>query len=317
MPTLPTSNIAHPWQRYYFEVQGRSIFKMESGFLINLIFIFVLNVFFFFSGVCLNSVVIISFWRSVQLRKKICYFIIMMLSCCDLLAVLTNNLWITVAAVLSMTEKLDVNAAWNRLTSKFAINFLAFSLLSLLVMNFDRYLATSYPLFHRTSVTKKKCLTFFAILVIIQICLALMSLNDFVISFQVHLLIFFVLVSPPMLFFNYKLLVVIRKSRRDRGVSPETKKKFSLKNVSSCLLAVACYVTLSIPVFVYVGLRINYTQGTLAFDHYVNLIGIWAQTITSMNPTINCIIFYWKNKVLRNEGLKVIKSIQTWRGIRA
>ena len=290
---------------------------MESVYFINLIFIFVLSVFFFFSGVCLNSVVIISFWRSVQLRKKICYFMIMVLSCCDLLAVLTYNLWITVAVMLSMTGKLNGNATWNRLTSNFAINFLAFSLLALLVMNFDRYLAISYPLFHRTSVTKKKCLTFLAILVMIQICLSLMSLNDFVISTQVHLLMFFVLVSPPMLFFNYKLLAIIRKSRRDRGVLPEMKETFSLKDVSSCLLAVACYVTLSIPVFVYVGLSINYTQGTLAFDHHLNLVGYWAQTIASMNPTFNCIIFYWKNKVLRSEGLKVVKSIQILRRIRA
>ena len=33
-------------------------------------------------------------------------------------------------------------------------NFFGFSLLALLVMNFDRYVATSYPIFHRTSVTK-------------------------------------------------------------------------------------------------------------------------------------------------------------------
>jgi hypothetical protein len=33
--------------------------------------------------------------------------------------------------------------------------FLAFSMLALLVMNLDRYLATCYPIFHRTSVTKE------------------------------------------------------------------------------------------------------------------------------------------------------------------
>ena len=64
---------------------------MESYYFINLIFIFAVNVFFFFSGICLNSLVILSFWRSVQLRKKLCYFMIMVLSCCDLLTVLINN----------------------------------------------------------------------------------------------------------------------------------------------------------------------------------------------------------------------------------
>ena len=65
--------------------------EMESIYFINLIFIFAVNVFFFFSGICLNSLVILSFWRSVQLRKKLCYFMIMVLSRCDLLAVLTNS----------------------------------------------------------------------------------------------------------------------------------------------------------------------------------------------------------------------------------
>ena len=285
--------------------------EMESVYFINLIFIFVLNAFFFFSGVCLNSVVIISFWRSVQLRKKLCHFMIMVLSCCDLLAVLTNCSWGVLYALLRLTGKLDVNSTWPYLVTRWAATFQLVSLLALLVMNFDRYMATSYPLFHRTSVTKKRLSTILAILIIIQMCLLLMSLND-LISWQLYVTIFFVLVSPPMLFFNCKLLAVIRKSRGDRAVSPEMKKTFSLKNVSSCLLAVACYVTLSILPLVYAGLKRNYAQGTLTFDHHVNLIGTWGVTIISMNPTFNCLIFYWKNKVLRTEGLKVIKSIKIW-----
>ena len=79
---------------------------MESVYFIHIR----LKNFFFFSGVFLNSVVIISFWRSVQLRKKLCYFMIMVLSCCDLLAVLTNNSSIAVIAMLHLTDILDLNA---------------------------------------------------------------------------------------------------------------------------------------------------------------------------------------------------------------
>jgi hypothetical protein len=83
---------------------------MESYYFINLIFIFAANVFFFFSGICLNSFVILSFWRSVQLRKKLCYFMIMVLSCCNLLTVLTNNPLMALITMLRLTAKLDVNA---------------------------------------------------------------------------------------------------------------------------------------------------------------------------------------------------------------
>ena len=80
---------------------------MELSYFINLIFIFVLNVLFFVSGVCLNSLVILSFWRSTQFRKKLCYFMIIVLSCCDLLAVLTNNSLVALITMLWLTGMLD------------------------------------------------------------------------------------------------------------------------------------------------------------------------------------------------------------------
>ena len=64
---------------------------MEFIYFVNLIFIFVVNILLFFSGICLNSMVMVSFWRSVQLRKKLCYFTVMVLSSCDLLVVIANH----------------------------------------------------------------------------------------------------------------------------------------------------------------------------------------------------------------------------------
>ena len=230
---------------------------MESIYFINLIFIFAVNIFFFFSGICLNSLVILSFWKCVQLRKKLCYFMIMVLSCCDLLAVLTNNPLMALISILPLTGKLDVNARWPYISLRSTGIFVEFSLFALLVMNFDRYLATFYPIFHRTSVTKGRLSTLLAILIIVEITFNVMSVNDFVISYQVYAIIRSLIFIPAMLFMNYKLFLVVRKSRRHKRISPDMKKTFSLKNISSCLLAVACVVVVSIPAFVYIGLRIN------------------------------------------------------------
>jgi hypothetical protein len=50
---------------------------------------------------------------------------------------------------------LDVYPSWMLISTRATTSvFLGFSLLALLVMNFERYLATYYPIFHRTSVTK-------------------------------------------------------------------------------------------------------------------------------------------------------------------
>ena len=286
---------------------------MESYYFINLIFIFAVNVFFFFSGICLNSLVILSFWRTVQLRKKLCYFMIMVLSCCDLVADLTNNPLMAFIMISWLTGKLDGTARWAHISLRSTSIFFTFSLFALLVMNFDRYLATSYPFFHRTSVTKRRLLTLFAILIIVEITLAVTSANAFI-SYQVHGLMLCILLIPAMLFINYKLFLVVRTSRKNKRISPDMKKSFSLKNMSSCLLVAACVVVMSIPMGVYIGLRINSPETKDTLDN-ATLAWNWARTTASMTCTFNCLIFYLKNKVLRTEGFKVLKSLKICRRV--
>ena len=281
---------------------------MELPYFISLIFIFLLNVLFFFTGICLNSLAILTFWRSVQLRKKLCYFMIMVLSCCDLLVVLTSHPFAALVAMLWLTGKLDRYPKWAASFLSFMSLLHGFSLLALLVMNIDRYLATYYPIFHRTSVTKRKLLTLLATLIVVELSLYLMYTCGSVISYEVVLLIFLIIILTPMLFINYKLFIIARKSRRNNGISPEMKKTFSLKNISSCLLAVACLVLLSIPIFVYIGLRTNLKDSSTLNN--ANIAGLWARTIVPMNSTCNCLIFYWKNKMLRTEAMKVIKGLR-------
>ncbi len=285
---------------------------MELSYCINLILIFVFNVLFFVSGICLNSLVILTFSRSVQLRKKLCYFTIIILSCCDLLVVVTNNPLAAVVAMLWLTEKLDVYPSWAVIPLSLSSLCIGFSLVALLVMNFDRYLATYYPIFHRTSVTKGKLLTLLGILSILKLLLEVLS--ETVISAQVGLLTCLIILFPPMIFINYKLFIIANKSRRNKGISPEIKKTLSFKNISSCLLAAACLLVLTIPAAVYIGLGIKET--TMMFDNE-NLARLWMRTFFSMNSTFNCLIFYWKNKILRTEGMKLIKGMRLCRRFRS
>ena len=240
---------------------------------------------------------------------------IMVLSCCDLLVVLANNPLVAVLAMLTLTGKLDVHQSWVNISTKVGTIFVGLSLLALLVMNFDRYLATYYPIFHRTSVTKRKLLTLFATMIVVELTLYLVSINDFVFSHSVFVLIGLIIIFPPMLFINYKLFIIARKSRRSNGISPEMKKTFSLKNISSCLLAVACFVMLSIPAFTHIGLRMTSKKQSLLDNK--DIAGLWSKTIASLNSTFNCLIFYWKNKILRAEGMKVIKGMKICQRVRS
>ena len=143
---------------------------MELSYFINLIFIFALNVLFFLSGLCLNFLVVLSFWRTALLRKKLCHFMIMVLSCCDLLVVLTNIPLTAVNAMFWLVGKAIKYRSWALVSLDLArLIPIGFSFFALLVMNFERYLATCCPIFHRTSVTKRKLSTLFGVLCITQV----------------------------------------------------------------------------------------------------------------------------------------------------
>ena len=128
------------------------------------------------------------------------------------------------------------------------------SLLALLVMNVDRYLATHYPLFHRTSMTKGKLLTLFVFLFFIPITVTVMSINNFVIPYQVSPLLFGIL---PCYSSSTNCLQSPGKVAETMEYYPKIKKFFSLKNISGCLLVVACLLGIFISVSIHITLRLT------------------------------------------------------------
>ena len=144
---------------------------------------------------------------------------------------LTNNPLVAVIVMLWLTGKSDGYPSWAVIPLSLSSLSLSFSLLALLVMNFDRYLATYCPIFHRTSVTKRKLLNLFVTLATLELILELISVNNFVISRRAHVIIFFIVFFPLMFFINYKLFLIARKGRRNDGISSEMKKTLSLKNI--------------------------------------------------------------------------------------
>ena len=286
---------------------------MELNYVsVNLTVILVVNILFLVPGVCLNSLVILSFRRNNQLHKKLCYFTIMVLSCFDLLSLCLNHSFVAFLALhWLITGKIAVKDWESHLLFLLSGILLGFPLIALLVLNFDRYLATYYPLFHRTSVTKGKLLIPLAVFCLGFTIGSVISEYKIVITYPVFLAICCVIFLLSMTFFNYKLFIIARKNRRNKKGSPQTKRTFSLKKISSCLLCTPCFILLSIPPLVYIWLAIR-TSGHEASDKQY-LAGLWGRTMPSINGTCNCLIFYWKNKVLRTDGLKVIKNIKVCR----
>ena len=167
------------------------------------------------------------------------------------------------------------------------------------------YLGAYYPIFHRTSVTKRRLLILLAILLISTTVLHIISNDGLVISSQVSLIILMALFLPPFIFVNFKLFVVARKVCRERAVSPGNMRTKNLKNISAALWVVACLMLLYIPTSI--NIAFNLAEKSLSA---IRLSYIWMFTCIAMNCILNSLIFFWKNKVLRTEGMKILKALK-------
>ncbi|XP_046839590.1 probable G-protein coupled receptor 21 [Xenia sp. Carnegie-2017] len=270
----------------------------------NLWILVAINIVFFFVGTVLNVLVIIVFWRSTYLRKKLCYFMIMVLSCCDLITVLLNNPVLVVIAALFIKNKDNIFSQWERIILEIVSITISSSFLALLVMNIDRYLSVSKPLYHKTNVTKRKLLLLFIALQSINVIIAVLHTEELAYPREINAFIFMVLYLPPMLFINYKLLRLSRKYRKSNVKNREKKATSTLKQISISLMAFAGIIVFSIPVLVFIVYNMFVTE-----IKWKNVVELWLRTILTMNSTFNCLIFFWKNTILRTEAFKIVKTI--------
>ena len=289
---------------YSAPTQFSSISKMDLTVYIQLIFLCVVNIIFTFSGIVLNTLVIASFWKSSQLRKKLCHFMIMVLSCFDLVAVITNYPGILLYLIIWLREDYDLLPKINA-SLDFLNVFLAFSFCSLIVMSIERYLGAYYPIFHRTTVTRRRLLTLLAVSLILTTVMYVISNNDLVISGTVSLTILLVIFLPSFIFVNFKLLIIVKKVDSGRAVlsGKRTRKKF--KNISTGLWVVACLILLYIPSCLLIALHFAQKSKDI-----IRLCHVWGFTCATMNCTLNSLIFFWNNKVLRAEGIKILKTLK-------
>ena len=223
---------------------------MDSSTYINALLLCLLNASFMVAGTFLNSVVIISLWRSSHLRKKLCYFMILILSCLDLSVVIITHP-VLIFSTIFWTMKND-HEEINRIkiTSAYTSTFLAvFSMLALLTLNIERLLALKYPFFHQTAVTKKRLILFWAVL--ISITLALLPLSYFYgkIFGNICIFTFCLILLFVFIYLNYEMLIIAKSKRKEErvvgtatsGDEERRKRKMNFENISTCSLAAACY----------------------------------------------------------------------------
>ena len=268
------------------------------------------------TGIILNSVVIITLWRSSQIRKKLCYFMILVLSCFDLAEVIIGHPLLILSTILWSVQ---INHREITRIRKYTFILLSgFSMLALLTLNIERFLALTRPYFHQTAVTKGKLALFLALQIIIVVALTLLYFfGPKTIAYRpIILTVFLLSVLFVLSFLNYKMLVIVRSKRDDEfRVAPTAltpahqernkNRKRNLRNFSTCSLVVGCFFVSSFPGIVF-SIWIFITKSSRE-DSQVRLFDIFVSTFVCMNSTFNCLIFFWRHSILRHEGMKVVK----------
>ena len=297
----------------------RNKYMMHPTVLINAILLCLVNTSVMVVGIILNSTVIVSLWRSPQLRKKLCYFTIFVLSCFDLGVVAIVQPLLMVSTILWSMQIYSAQIQTTRIHT--SVHLFGFSMFALLTLNIERFLALTRPFFHQTAVTKRKLALFLPLQMITGIALSLLwlSCSKGMFCHSIFITVFLLLFLFILAFLNYKMLVIVKSKRQDelhvapaRLETPENQERQkgrsrNFKNISTCCLAVVCFFWFSFPQTIF-GIW-SYTLKLPMNDRRRILFDIWASTFVCMNSTLNCVIFFWRNSILRREGVKILKSL--------
>ena len=268
----------------------------------------VVNGVFMVTGIILNISVVLSFYRSTQLRKRICYFMVLVLSCSDLIVVSVVHLLLLSSIISYYLGKENEQHEFARLAASAFVEGL--SLNALFLLNIERFLALSYPFFYQTSVTKRR-LIYLLIILMIVLCLAALIAFVSPLVATVMPLIYTTFFLVWFTFLNYKILTVV-KAKKD-AVAPcgqdVVRPRRSVRKFSTCSLVVVCYFICSSPYMIFSIYKLisenhSLKRKTLPF----NLLSC---TFVAINSSFNCLLFFWRNSILRREGLKIFKRTKS------
>ena len=198
---------------------------MGAYILINVIALSCVNILFLLLGSFLNAVVILCFWKSNNLRKMRCHFMILVLSCVDLAVVVVIHPLIIFS---TLTWHVENEALQDKLdNSKYVTSVLyALSFYALLTMNIERYVAIKYPIYHWTSMTKTKMMLVFSAFLLLVLILKVLSAKGLApeqLSSSITFLFLVIIMVPT----NCKMYAIARRAAKRNKERAEKQKQQS------------------------------------------------------------------------------------------
>ena len=287
---------------------------------------FIVNLVFAISGTILNSLVLYIFWKSTKMRSKLSYFVVMLLSSVDLAV-------ITIVHFLFLLQAInEINGTPNcvyKILYLFSLYFLSgMSVSTLIILNLERYTAIIHPIWHLKTATKRRFTSIWAILWLLNIIDVLSFVFLRVLADILVLTVITTLCCTSLVTY----VSIFRVARKKKGaleacntVGDDTNcgnhqgNKDSGSTVAFLreLKIAKTYFIIIVLAFVCClppGLVNN--KSTLKYPWNKNenertattAVFTWANTLISLNSTLNCLVFFWANKMLRREALKLFKT---------
>ena len=279
------------------------------NFIIGLLFNILLTVITIF----LNSVTILAYARSAQLKSKKTYFLIMLLSVNDLLVGLFGN---SSFVLILITIIIGYPRCKMYILFEFASFYpAALSVMTLFGLNIERYLSIIHPLYHRTKVTKSRLLK---MLVGFWFLIITLRLSYLVLGRIMNIIISFVLVfiAFSTLYIYVSICIATRRRSRvaetreteGRGTEPRVPigrtnqgdKLRNMKMTKSCAIVVAMAFACNVP--------FAFTH-SLPTSNILTLLALWSITLSLSVSSLNSLVFFWKNPILRKEAKKLFRNI--------
>ena len=201
--------------------------KATTSYIVNSIIGCIVNGVLCFVGTFLNALVVYLFWKTPHLRETVSYFMIMVLSSIDISVTLILHPAHLVMSIAEITgnPKCVYKTFYHVATTVLS----GMSVLTLFIMNVERYLSIVHPMFHLQYVTKMRCFLVSSLFwSILAVCCPLLYLLNY--NIQVFVAITALIIVLGTCYIYLAIFYIARKRRRAESLRLNARKENS--NVS-------------------------------------------------------------------------------------
>ena len=281
----------------FFYIRG----PVPTNIFVNHIICCLVNVLLALTTTFLNSVTVLTYWKSPLLRGKVSYFTIMLLSLADL------GVGMVGIPVFILQLAKEISGRGSCAVSAFADILstipIGMSLVVLQVMTIERYIGVIHPIFHRTKVTKGRLLFLTIILWLLfflRICLRFYigdGVYKLIISIDILVLAILSLTVYTRIFCAWRTSrrtsMSNTRSKESSSESQANSKRKSgfLQNVKQAktffIVVVCCFICI-IPQAVV-------QSGSIPTLEAGAALAYWSATFIMMNSSVNSLVLFWRN----------------------